>query len=165
MIMIGEDKDLSELREMQAYGISKLIKGVKSGANPKKIREEIKEMASQVGTAGDARQRLLKSAIRIIMENIVPDRMRVLFKMLEKGPGCSPEEYRKLFEVKSEQAQSLLKNENYNEYDSLHYTCGVKPAVIETVGILNKKSCALFEKFKIAVKSLVRTRNRILQLQ
>ena len=38
-----------------------------------------------MGTAGDSRQRLLKSAIRIIMENIVPERARVLFNIVKEG--------------------------------------------------------------------------------
>jgi len=42
MIMIGEDKDLIELRDMQQDGINKLVKGLKSGANPKFLREELK---------------------------------------------------------------------------------------------------------------------------
>ena len=124
-----------------------------------------RELASQVGTAGDARQRLLKSAVRIIVENIVPDRMRVLFKICEEGSKWSQEEYENLFNIKPNHAESLLKTDRYNEYDRLHYTWGVRPSILKAVGILNKKSAVLFVEIKKAVNSLIRARNRILQLQ
>jgi len=165
MIMIGEDKDLSDLRDIQKEGLQKLIDSLHVGNDQQDLREKIKELGKQVGTAGDARQKLLKSAIRIIMENIVPDRMRIMFSILEQGPCWTLEEYGKLFECKASQAESLLKTPRYNEYDRMHFEWGVKASILPAVKVLNENSAALFQKFKKAVKSLVRARNRILQLQ
>ena len=41
MIMIGEDKDLSDLREIQEEGIKKLVKEAEVGSNQKELREKI----------------------------------------------------------------------------------------------------------------------------
>ncbi len=63
------------------------------------------------------------------------------------------------------QAGDLLKTDRYNEYDRMHFKCGVKPSVLPAAKILNQKTSDLFQKFRVAVQNLVQCRNRILQLQ
>ena len=96
MIAIGEDKDLSEIRQIHEAGTKSLVEELKKGSNQNNLSAKIRELAKEVGTAGDARQRLLKAAVKLIIENLVPERMRMLFKVCDMGPKCTDEEYEEL---------------------------------------------------------------------
>jgi len=165
MSAIGEDKDLLEIREIHEYGTKELIQSLKDGSDQKDLREKIRNLGWQVGTAGDARQRLLKSTTRLIIENIVPERVRWLFKIWDMQANYTPKEYEELWKMKKKHAENLLQSDKYNENDRMHYAWGVKYNVIELVWKLNNKTKAMLNKFKEALGQLVRVRNRLLQLQ
>ena len=118
-----------------------------------------------MGTASSARQDLIKSCIRLIIENIVPERIRILFKILETGSSISFEKYSELFHYPPEHAKLIIQQPEYNEYDRMHFLCGVQPEIMKSVKVLNDKVKIYKHRFQTLIHTLIRTRNRILRVQ
>uniref|UniRef100_A0A7S3N4P6 Uncharacterized protein n=1 Tax=Euplotes harpa TaxID=151035 RepID=A0A7S3N4P6_9SPIT len=108
---------------------------------------------------------MIKYCIKQIIENILPERMRILFKIVETGPKASHEEYKRLFELRKSIADFEVETKTYNDYDRMHYFTGVKPQVMLAVHRLNQITTGYKDKFKEEVHKLICVRNRILELQ
>lgn len=67
--------------------------------------------------------------------------------------------------MKHKHAEVLIKTPHYNEYDRLHFLCGVKHSVLKSVHKLNSNTKLILQEFKENVRELVRVRNKLLRVQ
>ena len=79
MVAIGEVKDLEEFTIAQREGHENLIQSLNFGEYSHSLQQKINELSSQAGVAGTDRQKLIKAATKIIIENIIPNRVKLLF--------------------------------------------------------------------------------------
>lgn len=70
---------------------------MKSGQHKPQLDAKLKELSKQGGSASNDRQKLIKTAFKVILDNIIPDRMRVLFNIAKEESSASYEQYEHLF--------------------------------------------------------------------
>ena len=86
---------MNELKNMENQTKLAVIKDLHDGDDSDEISRTLNNMMSKVGTAGDNRKRLINKAVRVIINNIVSERTRILFRIIEKGTNAELEDYKK----------------------------------------------------------------------
>ena len=93
LVAIGEDKDLEEFTTVQNKGHEDLVESLNYGDVSDNLKQKINHLSSQAGVAGSDRQKLIKAAIKIIIENIIPNRVRILFNYSKEESKINFSEY------------------------------------------------------------------------
>jgi len=142
-----------------------LINEAKNGGTLEESKEKLSELNKRVGSSGIDRQKLIKTAVNIIIENIIPERMRVLFNIVKHESDATFEDYEKLYKMNKKNFEVEIKNSKYNEIDKFHYMTRVHPDIYYKMKDLNDKNRFFHRKFQEVVHEQVRVRNRIIILQ
>lgn len=127
MMAIGGSKDLIEFKELEEHQTEMFLKELKRGNLNEKLMGKFQNIDNLVGSAGSDRQNLIKAAIRVIIDNILPPRQRITFTMYRKGTNLSYEEYKKLYDLDYKDYQIEIKNSKYTELDMLRYETRFNP--------------------------------------
>lgn len=138
---------------------------MKSGQHKPVLDSKLKELSKQGGSASNDRQKLIKTAFKVVLDNIVPDRMRVLFNIAREESSSTYEEYEHLFKQSGKTFDMTIKEPCYNGIDRFHYFWGVHPNIFYKMKNLNDKNRKYRLLFKEIIHDLIRIRNRILRLQ
>ena len=99
VMAIGDEKDLSEFKNLEDFGKTDLLNSLKNGAGLDDLKNKIHKLSKTAGSAGKDRQKLIKTAFKVIIENMLPERMRILFNIVKEESTISFEDYRKLFSM------------------------------------------------------------------
>lgn len=99
MIAIGEDKDLDEFIAIQNKGHEDLVQSLNTEGISFDLKNKLSELSNIVGVAGTDRQKLIKAAIKSIIENLVPNRMKMLFNFSKQDSHLTFEEFDKLYKM------------------------------------------------------------------
>ena len=86
-------------------------------------------LANNSGCISENRQKLIKSAVKVIIENIVPSRVRVLLSMSEEELAASEIDIQRLFKMSQQDFELESKKPLYTDYDRLHYKMRLDPKV------------------------------------
>lgn len=165
MMAIGGSKDLIDFKELEEHGRDMFLRELKKGNLNEKLIGKFKNIENLVGSAGSDRQNLIKAAIRVIIENILPARQRITFAMYRQGTHLSYEEYRKLFELDEKSYQIEVQDPRYTELDKLRYETRFNPKCYkkyETHAEVTKHFAFRFQK---CIHNLIKARNSILKTQ
>lgn len=95
--VIGEEKDFKEYNELQEFRRQHAIKSLEEGRDKDTLQRNIKEFSRFAGIAANDRKKLIKAAIRVIIDNLVPNRMRILLNLLDIETNPTLEELKKLY--------------------------------------------------------------------
>ena len=112
---------------------------MKKGERNETIEEKLKKIAKQGGSASKDRQKLIKTAFKVILDNIVPEQMRVLFNIVKNESPATYEDYKHLYKQNHKNFELAMKEPRYNEIDRFHYYTGVHPSIFYNMKILNQK--------------------------
>ena len=170
MSIIGDSTNFNDFKEKEEHGREFFLNELKKGNLKERcLQKKFDNIENLVGSAGSDRQNLIKAAIRVIIENILPPRQRITFSMYEKGTKLSYEEYRKLFDLDAKSYQIEIEHPNtkskYSELDKLRYETRFDPKCY------NKyvKHATIMQQFGIkfteCIHKLIKARNRILKTQ
>jgi predicted RNase H-like nuclease (RuvC/YqgF family) len=66
---IGEERDFGEYNELQEYRRQTTIKSLEEGKDEKELKKNIADFAKFAGLASSDRQKLIKAAIRVVIDN------------------------------------------------------------------------------------------------
>mmetsp|Transcript_30995 Transcript_30995/g.27419 ORF Transcript_30995/g.27419 Transcript_30995/m.27419 type:complete len:170 (+) Transcript_30995:465-974(+) len=125
--VIGEERDFKEFTELQEEKRKKTIKSLEDGRDRAELRKNIKDFSKFSSFASIDRRNLIKSAMRVIIENLVPARLRVLFKLIDTPTRPSLEDIKKLFKCDPKRFQIEVKDPKFDEIDKLHYKMNMNP--------------------------------------
>jgi SepF-like predicted cell division protein (DUF552 family) len=90
---IGQEKDLIDFKNFQEQGRILLLNEAKIGKSDQEIKQKISQLGKTVGTSGSDRQKIIKAAVKVIIENIIPERMRILFNIVKEESPATYEDY------------------------------------------------------------------------
>lgn len=163
---IGEEKDFGEFNELQEYKRQTAIRSLEQTNDQETLQKNIEEFAKFAGLASNDRQKLIKAAIRVVIDNIVPHRVRILFKMTDTKTNPSLEDIKKLFKADKKRFEVDIKDPKFSDIDRLHYYTGVDPITYHSL----RSNCReLFKdirvEFQNCIHDLIKTRNKIFNLQ
>ena len=99
IMAIGGEKDYGDFKNYQELGRQELVQRVKTGTNTKFIQNQIRQLGNRAGSAGEDRQKIIKAAFKVIIENIIPERMRILFNIVKHESQATYEDYSQLFKM------------------------------------------------------------------
>lgn len=164
MMSIGEDKDLRDFKVMEEIGRIELVGSLYNGTHSSHLKDKISELSKKSGSAGTDRQKLIKTAFKLIIENLVPDRMRILFNIVKEESSSTYEDYKRLYSMNRKKFEMEMQDPKYNEIDRFHYYTRVDPKLYNKMKILNEKNRYYHQKFQLLVHETVRLRNKILKV-
>lgn len=127
MLAIGGGKDLTDFKELEEHQRETLLRELKKGDSNEKVIGKFSDIDNLVGSAGSDRQNLIKAATRVIVENIVPPRQRIIFAMHRQGTNLSYEEYKEWFSLDRKAYEVELNDPKYTELDKLRYETRFNP--------------------------------------
>mmetsp|Transcript_29512 Transcript_29512/g.26093 ORF Transcript_29512/g.26093 Transcript_29512/m.26093 type:complete len:278 (-) Transcript_29512:22-855(-) len=163
--VIGEEKDFEEFNEFQIQQRERTLNSLKEGRTNEVLNERIKEFSKFTGLASNDRKRLIKAATRVIIENLVPHRLRFIFNISENTKNATFEDIKKLYSCDLKRFKIDSKDPKYDDYDRLHYFTKMDPKIHAVC----KERCERFRNFKMKFKNLVhdliKIRNRIFNVQ
>ena len=154
--------------EAQEIRRKETIKSLEEGRREDELKHKIKKFGHMTGLACNDRQRLIKAAIRVIIDNIVPGRLRVLFNIVSNATNyASLEDIKKLFKMDEKDFELESKNIKYCDIDRLHYYTKVDPNLhYKFKTNENFKSLLDFKhEFETCIHTIIKTRNKIFNLQ
>lgn len=138
---------------------------MEEGRDQEQLKSSIREFSEFAGSTSSDRQRLIKTAIRVVIENLIPSRVRVLFNLTNITEELSLADIKKLFRMDKQRFEVEIKDPKYSGIDRLHYYMKLEPEVHQNV----RNKCAAFHRIKMGfqdcIHTLIKTRNRILNLQ
>lgn len=163
---IGEEKDFGEFNEIQEYTRQNAIKSLEQSDDQETLQKNIEEFAKFAGLASNGRQRLIKAAIRVVIDNIVPHRVRILLNITDTETNPSLEDIRKLFKTDKKRFEVDVKDPKFSDIDRLHYYVGLNPT---THNFLRNKCKKVVKDIKAGfqncIHDLIKTRNKIFNMQ
>lgn len=164
-MVIGEEKDFGEFNELQEYSRQNTIRSLEEGRDKEELKKNIHAFGKFAGLASNDRRRLIKAAIRVVIDNLVPNRLRVLFNLVNKKSTASLQDIKKLFRMDKQRFEVEVKDPKFNELDRLHYYMGMDPEVHYQIQQDVGKFRYFKEGFQKCIHDLIKARNRILNLQ
>lgn len=139
--------------------------GLEQGRDKEELKKNIRDFAKFAGWVSNDRQRLIKAAIRVVIDNLVPNRVRVLLNLTDVKNDLDLAAVKRLFRMNKQQFEVEMKDPKYCEIDRLHYYMGLDPEVHFNI----RKKCKEFDEikwgFEKCIHTLIKTRNKILNLQ
>jgi len=114
--VIGEEKDFQEFAEQQEFQRQTAVKSLQEGKDKEELKRNISEFAKTSGLKSNDRKKLIKAAIRVIIDNLVPQRIRVLMNLCEKRrDDATYEEVAKLFKADPQRYEVDSKDPKFDE--------------------------------------------------
>lgn len=126
---IGEEKHFGEYSEIQEFGRQNIIKKLEKGSDVSEIQKSVEEFAKIAGSTSNDRKKLLKAAFRVIIDNIVPNRVRVLLNLTSNTNEVNKENIIKLFKMNKEKFETEGNDPEYCDIDRLHCRMRLDPIV------------------------------------
>jgi len=94
---------------------------MKTGSHKENLDIKLKELSKQGGSASVDRQKIIKTAFKVIIQNIIPDQVRVLFNIAKVESQATYEDYDYLYKQNNKNFELAIKDPKYNEIDKFHY--------------------------------------------
>ena len=124
---IGDEKDFGEFKIVEEFGRKDLMNSLNNGVNPLCLQSKIDELSQSAGSAGRDRQKLIKAAFKVIVENIIPERVRILFNISKDESKATYDDYKRLSSMNQKNFEIENKDSIYSEIDRFHYHTQVDP--------------------------------------
>lgn len=77
-----DSNSIADLKKVEIIEKSKVIKDLHDGDDSDEIKRSITTMQRKVGTCGADRKKIIKQAVRVIINHIVSERTRILFRII-----------------------------------------------------------------------------------
>jgi hypothetical protein len=139
---------------------------LKQNSDEETLQKSIQEFLKVSGLASNDRQKLIKAAIRVIIENIVPPRVRILLKITETQTNPSLEDIKKLFKLDKKRFEVEVKDPKFDEIDRLHYHCRVDAGTNYRIrNNFQEVTSNVKLGFQDCIHDLIRVRNKIFNWQ
>lgn len=165
IVVIGEEKDFGEYTELQECRRQNAIKSLEEGRDKEELKKNISDFAKFAGCVSNDRQRLIKAAFRVVIDNLVPNRVRVLLNLTNVQNELDLAAVKRLFRMNKQQFEVEMKDPRYCEIDRLHYYMGLDAEAHYKVRKTCKEFDAIKRGFEKCIHTLIKTRNKILNLQ
>ena len=165
IMAIGKDPDLIEFEHLQNYSTNTAIKSLEENKDMLELRNKIKQVSKFTGCSSQNRRKLIKSAIRVIIDNIVPSRVRVLLGMCQEEQKASEDDIFKLFCMDTKESQVESQKPIYSEIDRLHLSMQMDPRWHLRLRARSDEMINIKLNFERSVHDLIRIRNRLLNIQ
>jgi len=153
--------DFESLREAWRYRIEEMTQN-KEKENGFKQFEEVKDA---FGPMGSARRLMIKKWFRTIIENLVPNHIKLVMSIAPNLSTIEDEEYDKLFSLPKPAAYHKLKTEEYTEADKTIYEIGIRGNLRKAFRIRSSLLKDVKSQMKYLVNHLIMIQNRIFQEQ
>ncbi|CAI2375090.1 unnamed protein product [Moneuplotes crassus] len=153
--------DFESLRETWRYKIEDLVNS-KEQKDHFKTFEEIKDSFGPMGTA---RRLMLKKCFRTVIENLVPDHIKLVMFLAPKLSSISDEEYDKLFALPKPAALHKLKTEAFSDADKSLYDIGIRGNLRKVFTMRSSLLSDIKTNMKTLVRQLILIQNQIFKEQ
>lgn len=93
------------------------VKSLEEGKDKEELVKNIKEFSKFAGLGSNDRKKLIKAAMKVIIENLVPHRLRILMNLLDVSTYPSLDDIKKLFKADEKRFQVEIKDPKFEEID------------------------------------------------
>ena len=153
--------DFESLRKDFRYNIESMTSKIEQH----KGFQHFEEIKDAFGPMGIARRLMLKKCLRTIIENIVPDHIKLVMSLAPELSDIDDEKYDKLFSLPKPAALHKLKVEEYSDADKKIYEIGIRGNLRKVFRIRGPLLKDIKFKLKSLVNQLILIQNQIFQEQ